>query len=499
MLPDDYENLAEAVVASSLFSQNVLEAITTKNYWNIQNTYKPLMHLWYISVLFQIYIILSVLYATSIYFKEKLSFKFLLALVTFSSLILSLFPFSDSTKFYSPVFRFFEFGLGGILVYFPICIIRGKYVKYYFLITIFILVSLFTPFDYLPGNRIRLYIAVFCSCLFILCSKFKYYNALFEEHLLIKILGKVGVMSYSIYVFHQMIIAFMLYAIVPKMTSISIIFYVLLLIIICYASYIFFENKLVKIYYKHKYKGCCAMAICLVCNISIGFYYYNNAGYTRDVPELDVYSSNVHKGMHAEYVDKPNKWRNSFKNNNKTHLLVIGNSFGRDFANILNESVFSSDIDICYFSDTDIKISNKQNILELTNKADYVFCTLGPGTTDLNPLLFSIVPKEKLLVVGNKKFGYSNGIVYSKRLRSDYYLSSQEISLNLLEHNLLMKKKYGQNFIDMFQIVLNSDNRVRVFTDENKFISQDTTHLTKAGAIYYSKKLDIKQYIVNRK
>ena len=32
MLPDDYENLAESVIASNAFLNNVLGAITTKNY-----------------------------------------------------------------------------------------------------------------------------------------------------------------------------------------------------------------------------------------------------------------------------------------------------------------------------------------------------------------------------------------------------------------------------------------------------------------------------------
>ena len=51
MLPDDYENLAESVVASIAFANNILSAITAKDYWNISNNYKPLMHLWYIGVL----------------------------------------------------------------------------------------------------------------------------------------------------------------------------------------------------------------------------------------------------------------------------------------------------------------------------------------------------------------------------------------------------------------------------------------------------------------
>ena len=41
MLPDDYENLSESVIATNLFANNVLSAITTKNYWDVVNEYKP--------------------------------------------------------------------------------------------------------------------------------------------------------------------------------------------------------------------------------------------------------------------------------------------------------------------------------------------------------------------------------------------------------------------------------------------------------------------------
>ena len=42
MLPDDYENLSQSVIASNFFGNNILSAITTKNYWDVVNDYKPL-------------------------------------------------------------------------------------------------------------------------------------------------------------------------------------------------------------------------------------------------------------------------------------------------------------------------------------------------------------------------------------------------------------------------------------------------------------------------
>lgn len=61
MLPDDYENLSQSVVASLVCSNNLLAAITTKDYWNIVNEYKPLMHTWYLGILVEFYVVLAVL------------------------------------------------------------------------------------------------------------------------------------------------------------------------------------------------------------------------------------------------------------------------------------------------------------------------------------------------------------------------------------------------------------------------------------------------------
>ena len=37
MLPDDFENTANSIVATNFFANNILESITTKNYWDVNN------------------------------------------------------------------------------------------------------------------------------------------------------------------------------------------------------------------------------------------------------------------------------------------------------------------------------------------------------------------------------------------------------------------------------------------------------------------------------
>lgn len=122
MLPDNYENLAESVIASNIFSENILSAITTKNYWDVGNDYKPLMHLWYVGILFEFYLILPLLMLA---FKKVTSWcrmdsekgmMHFLGMLFVVSLLLYLLPFGkESDKFYFIQYRMFELLLGGFI------------------------------------------------------------------------------------------------------------------------------------------------------------------------------------------------------------------------------------------------------------------------------------------------------------------------------------------------------------------------------------------------
>ena len=57
MLPDDFENLNETIVASNLMSNNLLSAKTIRDYWAVRSNFQPLMHLWYVGILFEFYLV----------------------------------------------------------------------------------------------------------------------------------------------------------------------------------------------------------------------------------------------------------------------------------------------------------------------------------------------------------------------------------------------------------------------------------------------------------
>ncbi len=114
MLPDDLENLAQSVVATNLFGNNILLSITTRDYWDVVNDYKPLMHTWSLAVEEQYYLLYPPFLLLVVRSKRKLLFPAVAAL-TLASVVLYFVPFEAHTKFYYLPFRLFELSLGGLV------------------------------------------------------------------------------------------------------------------------------------------------------------------------------------------------------------------------------------------------------------------------------------------------------------------------------------------------------------------------------------------------
>ena len=197
--------------------------------------------------------------------------------------------------------------------------------------------------------------------------------------------------------------------------------------------------------------------------------------------------------MHAEYVDIPYSWDRDFLDDSKIHILVIGDSMARDWCNILNESEYSDEYEISYVYSTNLNDSYSSRL----KNADYIFFTTIGYSRYIPDLLKEYIMKDNFYVVGIKNFGDSNGQIYQKRFRYDYFESRVKVSYNIyinmsfLEQNKAQKDFFTSHYIDLIEPIIDENNTVPVFSGNNKFISADTEHLTQDGAIFYSKILDL--------
>lgn len=508
MLPDDYENLGESVIASNLFSNNVLASITTKNYWDVSNDYKALMHTWYIGILFEFYLIFPLIVMLVKWLSKKLRFGFdkyvVITIIALSviSVLLYLNPsVSPGNRFYLLQYRFFELAFGGLAGMWIANQRKGQLYDNAFLSGIgFLILSLImfvgifyvgeqktdynlvsgaggTGESYIPQN-ILLLLTVILTIFFIVFDNMK--SRLVSLLVSIKVFCLIGMMSYSIFIWHQPVLAFYRYFVTSNFTPIFIVIFFAVVLAVSYVTYRFVEQK-VKV-------GTRTRIVTLLAFILINgtaFAIYMHAGVVRDVPELYVYMNNVHRNMHAEYVDRVYSYDKDFptSDNGKINVLVIGNSFARDWGNILLESEMADKINLSYI----FSISEKDSVR--IKQADYVFIHDWKHKVP-NYVWESVSPEAEVWGIGTKSFGESNGIIYKNRHQSDYFQQTIKINPNFVTMNELMKKEWKDKFVDLLANALVTKDSVVVFSKDHKFISQDTRHLTKGGAEFFAHKID---------
>lgn len=472
MLPDDLENLSQSIIATNLFSNNILQAITTRNYWDIVNEFKPLMHTWSLAIEEQYYFLYPFLFL--LLSKKRINWLLptLIGLAVIS-LVLYLMPFKEHVKFYYLPFRFFELACGGIL-----SIVLGKKVVSYklsFLPIVFIFGLFFFDLSMFPAE-ILVVLTVLVSGIILITNNSA--NKLSKFVLENKLFIFIGRISFSLYMWHQLIYAFGRYFVYESIEGWPVIWLTILTIVLSVFTYYVIEQPFRN---RHNIKlrsVLITLGVAFVIMNGISLKLYLDSGVFKDVPELGITKDNVTRNMHAQYNDRVFEYIREFDHDKKFHVLVLGNSFARDWTNVLLESKYASQIDISYvYSETEYP----DKVLRLSTEADVVFYS----TASKQVVHELKIPLEKVWCIGTKNFGTNNGIYYNAP-EEGYCNQRTSVTENVLEKSKALSEEWGDRYIDLIKMVADEDGKVPVFSDKCMFMSQDCRHLTKAGAEAYA-------------
>lgn len=494
MLPDDYENLSQSVIASNFFGNNILAAITTKNYWDVVNEYKPLMHTWYVGVVMQFYLVYPFLF-----FLAKIDNKrtrgTLLTVISILALLSLLVYFGTANvahRFYYLPSRFFEFAVGGIIALAWKPQDAPPFHKWFVYVCYVLLLALMVVDYEIIAANLKLVLVVLLSVVMIMSG------AVLENNISANwVLAKVGAASYSIFIWHQLLLAFYRYTISSHFTILGYSLYVVIVAILSWLSYMFIEQKTNAWLNNGKRSRVLFYIITAAVFIIVtGFamYIYNKGGVVRDVPEL--YISKNDKVDHKEYNDKIYKLDKPFETD-KRHWLVVGNSFGRDFANVILESSVSDSIELSYIY---IDKYEKPEYAERFATAERVFLsTLGVDDLEISKIKTVCqsngMPIENLVIVGVKNFGESNGQFYINRNRPGYFDQRVKMEDGYLESNDMLKDLCGESYLDLIGLVIDDEGMMPVFTPDHHFVSQDCRHFSRGGAMWFAQLIDWSKYL----
>lgn len=473
MLPDDLENLSQSAIASNTFTNNILLLKTTVRYWDPVNDYKPLMHTWSLAIEEQFYIAYPLLFFV---FKNERRKWVLPILVTLSFASLANFILSnnDPIKFYLLQFRFFELSIGGILA---IITTKKLLPKVFSAISLVALVAilLFT----IPIQADYLLIIAVISTGGIIASKKTAISTMLLENSLIVWIGKI---SFSLYMWHQVVLAFIRYSFINEMNLGLTIAYFTGITILSLITFRLIEKPLRDNNIVSNKYVIYTLLTGVLTSISISGYLLSASGVVRDVPELQYWRGEKNDvEIHRNYNLRVHGYEVPFEATDKIKVLVVGNSFARDWANILLESNYKDSINITYI----FKLSKQQN-LNFLHQADFIFFSESDSKDLSNFFTSNQIDTTKVWNIGTKSFGTSNGQFYLQRNKPDYCSLRAIIPLEIQQQNESSNNQWGSKYVDLIGAISEDNNSVPVFTPDCKFISHDCRHLTQSGAKYYA-------------
>lgn len=489
MVPYDIKNYGQSVVASIFAANNILLWMTS-GYWSHAAEFKPLYHTWSLGVEEQYYFVIPLLlfFAYGI-LKRFAAFYVVVLSVLVISFVHSLLATSHEYNFLIIFTRAWELMAGGALaVYLAHRSLRPQPVLA-FLGLCLVLVSFVFPYVVSSNQALVNLLPVLGAFIIIGFSDER--STFVGRILAVRPMVFIGLISYSVYLWHQPLIAFFRLASEYEPDPYVLAAVSLLSIPLAYLSWRFVENPARNFTFMPAKRFYPALGVALIMFSGLGLIMHKTYGFQK---YFDKYS---YDGDPQSYVDAPMKYTKvPVDNAGKSRLVVLGNSFARDFINVVEEFGLGEKYEIVY-DPTGCSI-DVLKLGQLLGNARYVvlannWAQVGEPQQVYDELLRCVdrlssrLQGRKLFVFGAKNFGWNNN--FTKMLSEEALFSARTRTIaSVYEFNALAAAGID-NYIDILYLLYDAEKKVPMFTDDNRFITYDTNHLTKPGARYLGKLL----------
>ena len=526
-----FTDLLNSIMSSIFFISNYHYYFSGHVYGADTLLVKPLIHTWSLSIEIQFYLIISILIFILSKKKFQKTSNFIYIFLIFLSFFISnsLVHFNNNLNFYFILTRLWELLTGYYLV--NIEKKNNKFITKYSIQLTFISLSLIIfSFIFFSNEKFHptfktLPIVIGTSLFILFIKNSPFLLKIFSN----KILVFLGLMSYSLYIWHYPIFVFSKYLNITQGEILNKFMIIIVLFVSSYLSFNYIEKpfRTRNNYFFKNFKYFFSYSIIFSSLFFLYFFYSNN--YFLNFKNIKLseklndkfYFDN--KFYLDEFNDELKKYENlEYSNNNKKKVLIVGNSYGADMFLIFkrNEKLFykydfsylntqfycleviitnnskcKMDNNLLYkkLKETDvIVISTRWNKNDFDNfhaiiqalkaynneiiiVSRYEFLTEDQFTiTDIFGLKEQRLPNENEIVILGNEY-YRKRTLESKKIRSFLYNYSAKNELDLL---------------DFSSVQCNHNSKYcNPISDFNFKIYYDKGHLTLDGIDFFSKKL----------
>jgi peptidoglycan/LPS O-acetylase OafA/YrhL len=549
LLPESLINFSYSLSTSLFFISNYYFHFAGQNYHDVGGLFKPMLHTWSLSVEEQFYFLFCI-FALIINFLKINRLKFILILI----IILSFFIFLYMSKihpqfnFYFIISRVWEFMSGAYFGYYEV---RNK--KNYFfsnkylsaLGILFILLPIlfykskffeFNKYINLSNININTLLVVVGSFLIITNKANNYIN----KFLSIKIFTFIGIISYSLYLWHYPVFSFLRNINIFENTYIKA-FAILAVLVLATLSYYFIEVN----FRKNKKRFNYILIIYVFISIGSIFFLFItelNSGYKNRFKDLYLFFSPneidnliLAKNSYTNLTPEKNLFnkRSFLSNNEKKKILIIGDSYSIDIFNSFyenqilyqNNDFYRMEIALDFFGR---KYSNRFNLEETKKNLEsdiffnsqvviLVYRYENWDFDSLEKLIIFLKENNKKIILVSKKpeFEILNhpirtqfDLYFIKKFNDEINLLSKVKNSDYIKINEIMFKKriiykykdinkgleeIGRKFnipyVDIEKFVCDNIMQQCISHDENRYkIYYDYGHYTLEGAKFLGKR-----------
>ena len=491
MLPDDLENFGQSLVATSLFANNVLLSFTT-DYFGLTAEFKPLVHSWSLGVEEQYYLFVPlILWGAYRLGRRMPGLTIALATVLSFAFCLYLSWRSPIANFYLPWSRIWALGVGG-LVALGEPRLRAQILASPrladALASIGLGLTLFPLLLIVDGAGMpdaRTLAPVAGVTLLLLFTRT---DAVTGKLLACRPLVGVGLISFSLYLYHQPVFAFVRIASLDEPSSWLLLAFLPLILGLAYLSWRWVETPC-----RDRRRPFSHVLIMVgaptTVAVSAGAAFHFTSGFYRDWPEFAVDDPTYGPDQNRAFVERAGSYRRVPlpEQADRPRLLVVGDSFASDFLNMGQETGWVAPR-VASLANMNVCARLNSDVLTNAPRADLIVIAYNFRAEDVPCLIvlrdrMRSLSQARIVVLGTKSFGWNNNAVMRLPAGERYAYRATPLA-NTLEANAAARALLAPDYVDLLAMLDTGDGRVPVFTPDRKFISQDRWHVTQPGAAY---------------